>query len=384
MNTPPHVVVGDEVYYRHPERGVLSGPVASAGKDGVRVKQGDEHHGVTWEHLLGHKVRKVRRMKIVERGEDGFLAEDEHGQREYVSGEAPDEEDQEEPVKEAPEEKPVKVESMTKAVDQAVLDAALIKAGFTPSLDYIRATYGEHWSLREDPAVDALWTALADGRARTDEALQGLRADLQKAHVNAYTRSDGTFVQAHEDSRPAARDKSRKIKTIPEAAQQEMNIAEDGAKPSDPVAQDHAALQPGERLWLRYGEPPASGKSRHVQHGYEEDGVSVMVPLDDLGGSTWSRQMVFSMTAGEMGTRELYVVAGKQKEHNPYVFGGDGFGSDGEPLITDARLIRTATAKERYQLVRDMERVAVEKFGWDPIPEIYAKLKSEPPKDDVA
>ena len=199
--TPPHVVVGDEVYYRHPEKGVLSGPVASAGKDGVRVRQGDEHHGVTWEHLLGHKTRKVRRMKIVERGEDGFLAEDEHGQREYVAGEAPEEEEAPEDKKVAPEEKPVKAEPMTKAMGQAILDAALIKAGFTPSLDYIRATYGDHWTLREDPAVDALWTALADGRARTDEALQGLRADLQKAHINAYTRSDGAFVQAHEDTR---------------------------------------------------------------------------------------------------------------------------------------------------------------------------------------
>lgn len=176
--TPPHVVVGDEIYYRHPEKGVLSGPVVSAGKDGVRVRQGDDHHGVTWQHLLGHKTRKVRRMKIVERGEDGFLAEDEHGQREYVAGEAPEEED--EPVKEEPVKE--KTEPMTKAMDQAVLDAALIKAGFTPSLDYIRATYGDHWSLREDPAVDALWTALADGRARTDEALQGLRADLVKAN----------------------------------------------------------------------------------------------------------------------------------------------------------------------------------------------------------
>lgn len=142
-------------------------------------------------------------------------------------------------------------------------------------------------------------------------------------------------------------------------------------------------LAPGEKLWLRYGEPPESGKSKHVQHGFDEDGVSVMIPLEDLGNSSWSEQMIFSMTAGEMGKRDLYVVAGKQKEHNPWVFGGNGFGSDGEPLITDARVIRKATPQERYQLVNDMEKVATKVYGFDEVPGIYEALNSVKPDEDT-
>lgn len=168
MNTPPQVIVGDEVYYHHPEHGVLSGPVASTGKDGVTVRQGDDHHGVLWDSLLGHKRRHIRRLRVVERGEDGFIAEDEDGKRSYYSGEAPPDEEETEPL--------------TKSRDsQALIDAALIKAGYEPSLEYIQATYGNHWTRREDPVINDLWTALADSRARVDEAIGGLRADLTKA-----------------------------------------------------------------------------------------------------------------------------------------------------------------------------------------------------------
>lgn len=168
MNTPPQVIVGDEVYYHHPEHGVLSGPVASTGKDGVMVRQGDDHHGVLWESLLGHKRRHIRRLRVVERGEDGFIAEDEDGKRSYYSGEAPPDEEETEPL--------------TKSRDsQALIDAALIKAGYEPSLEYIQATYGNHWTRREDPVINDLWTALADSRARVDEAIGGLRDDLTKA-----------------------------------------------------------------------------------------------------------------------------------------------------------------------------------------------------------
>ena len=138
-------------------------------------------------------------------------------------------------------------------------------------------------------------------------------------------------------------------------------------------------LNKGEKLWLRYGDIPDSQKSKHVQHGFEENGVSVVAPLDDLGNTSWSMQMIFSMTAGEMAKRDLYVVAGKQLKHNPHVYGESGYGSDGEPLIENARVIRKATQQERYLLVKDMENVATREFGMSKIPNLYKLLKSEKP-----
>ena len=95
-----------------------------------------------------------------------------------------------------------------------------------------------------------------------------------------------------------------------------------------------------ERLWLRYGDIPEDGISRHIQNGNPEAGVSVMAPLDELSDTSWSPQMLFSMTAGEMGKRPLQVVSG-----NKVKAGGvfDGMGSDGEPIIKNAKKIRDAT-----------------------------------------
>ena len=143
---------------------------------------------------------------------------------------------------------------------------------------------------------------------------------------------------------------------------------------------DLPKLDQGEKYWLRYGLPPESGKSRHVQHGFNEDGVSVMGSYDELGRFPWSQQMIFSTTAGEMGKRPLYIVAGKQRPHNPNVYGQSGFGSDGEPLIEGARVIREATPLERHRLVKDMNDVAVNHFGFSEIPDLFKILNSEDPR----
>lgn len=140
-----------------------------------------------------------------------------------------------------------------------------------------------------------------------------------------------------------------------------------------------ANLLDGEKAFLRFGEPPMSGKSKHVQHGYDEDGVSVIGQLADLGNIPFSQQMLFSMTAGEMGRRPLYVVAGKSRKHNPWVYGESGFGSDGEPLIDAARILREATPEERYLLVKNMQDVATKQFGFDEIPSLYKIFKAEKP-----
>lgn len=141
-------------------------------------------------------------------------------------------------------------------------------------------------------------------------------------------------------------------------------IAQESTIPSPPTN-----LKPGERLWLRYGDIPSSGKSMHKQTGYEELGVSVMVPLDRLGHTAWSQGMIFSATAGDLDKTNLYVVAGKQI----------GEGSDGEPIISAARMIRKAHPLERYQLIADMERIATKQFGFRKIVNLHSLLGSEKP-----
>ncbi len=83
------VIPGDEVYFQHPEHGVLAGRVSSAGGDGCMVKSGDDEHPVRWADLLGHKTRSQRRMVIVDKGEDGAIVEDEAGKRAFVRGPLP-------------------------------------------------------------------------------------------------------------------------------------------------------------------------------------------------------------------------------------------------------------------------------------------------------
>lgn len=143
------------------------------------------------------------------------------------------------------------------------------------------------------------------------------------------------------------------------------------SKPISPDSYDK------ERLWFRYGLPPEDGISRHVQHGREEAGISVMSSFDDLGNSGWSPSMITSMTTGEMGTRPLYVVSGKQIKAGGMSI--DGLGSDGEPLIHGAKVVRLATPEERYRMVADMDRVAREQFGYSEIPGLYKLLNSEKP-----
>jgi len=147
-------------------------------------------------------------------------------------------------------------------------------------------------------------------------------------------------------------------------------------------------LKPGETLWLRYGDIPESGKSKHVQHKYDEPGLSVITPLGDISNASWSMQMVFSMTAGEMGKRDLYIVAGREveadKDSYDYKYGpsrGENpKGSDGEPLIYDARILRKATKLERNLLVKGMDDAASKKTGYSH-PEIYKLLNSQFPDD---
>lgn len=83
-NQKPNVVVGDRIYCHHPKNGISSAEVAAVGKHGVTVKDGKDLVGVRWNAILGHHTRKERKLKVIEHGEDGFIAEDESGKRVFV------------------------------------------------------------------------------------------------------------------------------------------------------------------------------------------------------------------------------------------------------------------------------------------------------------
>ena len=177
-----HVIDGDVLYFKHTEHGALSGKVHAVGKDGVTVAHDKGEDGlfrIPWADVLGHKERKARKLTLVERGEDGAIAEDEKGNRVYVEGEIPEEE--------KPLVKSFEAPAFT-LKDQAAIDAALISAGFVPSIEYIRKSYGEHWNepqlvtgaVEEQPAIDLepLIKAIAEVKAHADMAVTNLRSEI--------------------------------------------------------------------------------------------------------------------------------------------------------------------------------------------------------------
>lgn len=86
----PRAEVGDSIYFRHPQRGACFGTVAASGADGCLVDDEDGNECcVHWDDVLGHRKHAERHMRVVDRGEDGSILEDERGKRIYVSG-APD------------------------------------------------------------------------------------------------------------------------------------------------------------------------------------------------------------------------------------------------------------------------------------------------------
>lgn len=79
------VVAGDHVYYQHPTHKFTHGEVVGVGKDGFTCKHGSgENHGVTWDGMLGFKLKKQRTFTLVDRGEEGALCTDEDGKAVYL------------------------------------------------------------------------------------------------------------------------------------------------------------------------------------------------------------------------------------------------------------------------------------------------------------
>jgi hypothetical protein len=178
---PGGVAPGDELYFHHPEHGPLCGRVAALGEHGVRIEHtlaGEERYfRVPWEQVHGHKARAERRFVLVDRGEDGAIAEDEDGRRVFIRGEIPEDDGREPLVKALPVEP---LEPPLSLRDRAAIDTALMAAGFEPSLDYIRATYGEHWSRLEPPPLPEAYddAPLRQALEETSAALAALRSEM--------------------------------------------------------------------------------------------------------------------------------------------------------------------------------------------------------------
>ncbi len=78
------VHAGDELYYRHPRHGAVSGKVLAHGRHGCTLQCGKQRHKVKWDNVLGHKRRSPQDYTVVEEGEDGLVVTDARGRRRYV------------------------------------------------------------------------------------------------------------------------------------------------------------------------------------------------------------------------------------------------------------------------------------------------------------
>lgn len=82
--TIPAAIPGDELYFRHPKHGVMPGKVLAAGADGCVLRHAHGKRRVPWGDVHGYKSRAEHALSVVDRGEDGFLAEDKRGRRVFV------------------------------------------------------------------------------------------------------------------------------------------------------------------------------------------------------------------------------------------------------------------------------------------------------------
>lgn len=175
----PSLSVGDSVYYRHPETGhAHHGVVAAIGDHGFLADaDGGDEHKVTWDKFLGHRKRAERSATVVDRGEDGFIMEDDAGRRFFVRGSADD------VLESGTIEKSQPVESPDHAL---LLKAQIVRemaaAGFEPMMDYVRDTFGENFVYREQVAQVDVSVPVRDALERLSSSLatqfQGLSAAI--------------------------------------------------------------------------------------------------------------------------------------------------------------------------------------------------------------
>lgn len=190
-----NVIDGDVVYFRHEKHGPLSGRVASVGKHGVMVEHetGDDgYHRVLWDDVLGHKERRVRKLSLVERGEDGGIALDEDGNRVFVGGELPsehpgdDESDGDDLNKSYARYRPVAGPARPLLVDIGHLHGAACDC----ALDSLHKALSDEdglahdiWAEHESPFIRALVEKFTD---RGLTKLSTVQAELQRWSLGHY------------------------------------------------------------------------------------------------------------------------------------------------------------------------------------------------------
>jgi len=84
------VHAGDDLYYRHPRLGAVSGKVLAHGEHGCTLECGKQRHKVKWDNVLGHKKRSAQDYTVVDEGEDGLVVADAKGRRRYVATSEPE------------------------------------------------------------------------------------------------------------------------------------------------------------------------------------------------------------------------------------------------------------------------------------------------------
>jgi hypothetical protein len=92
----------------------------------------------------------------------------------------------------------------------------------------------------------------------------------------------------------------------------------------------------GQALYIRFGRLPRAGRSRNYATGQLERGVSVYRARYN------ARTDALDASSALAGTYVHYLIAGKR----PYLVAGDevGTGSDGEPVLANARVVAELVA----------------------------------------
>lgn len=143
-------------------------------------------------------------------------------------------------------------------------------------------------------------------------------------------------------------------------------------------ALDKAKWADAQQVYLRFGDLPASGRSRNSRDNRDESGVSVfrglLLPTGEARPLFSRNDELGSFMAGGLLRRPLYVVSGQEI----------GVGSDGEPVLTNAKVVRRAHLYDPTEKPKSFDRAAPAESGdadtrgvADLIDAPYAKVREE-------
>jgi hypothetical protein len=108
------------------------------------------------------------------------------------------------------------------------------------------------------------------------------------------------------------------------------------------------------KVYIRFGDLPKEGVSRHWEHGGKEKGISVYTGKKDIS----SDSIIFDPTAGRGGFPEIPAAAGiRTQEGAPiYLVEGRrvGYGSDNEPVLKDVKMLTKLKQSEEGGYIRDL------------------------------